>query len=110
MEEQHFGKVQIQVQFLVGAPRPYGQIGKVVSLKRRSSLCSNQSRGTNFCKLFARLKRYMYSTQGVYMSYRDMLAQVRELLGRNLTPNEVAHRLAMSVSEVIFVQKMLTEK
>ena len=25
---------------------PYGQIGKVVSLKRRSSLCSNQSRGT----------------------------------------------------------------
>jgi len=52
----------------------------------------------------------MYSTQGVYMSYRDMLAQVRELLGRNLTPNEIAHRLAMSVTDVLFVQKMLTEK
>ena len=31
---------------LTSTTSPHGQIGKVVSLKRRSSLCSNQSRGT----------------------------------------------------------------
>ena len=43
------------------------------------------------------------------MLYRDIVAQIRELQGRNLTALEIAHRLAMSLSDVIIVQKLLTK-
>ncbi len=44
------------------------------------------------------------------MLYRDVVAQIRELRDRNLTALEIAQRLAMSVNDVLFVQKMLTNK
>jgi hypothetical protein len=44
------------------------------------------------------------------MLYRDAVAQIREFRDRNLTPLEIAQRLAMSLNDVLFVQKMLTEK
>ena len=43
---------------------------------------------------------YVYALQENRMSYQDVVAQIKELLERNLNSNEIANRLCLNLNQV----------
>ena len=43
---------------------------------------------------------YVYALQENRMSYQDVVAQIKELLERNLNSNEIANRLCLKLNQV----------
>ena len=44
---------------------------------------------------------YVYAPQENRMSYYDTVAQIKELLERNLDSNEIADRLCLNINQVL---------
>ena len=58
--------------------------------------------GGTTCKRNERLRRYICICifQENRMSYQDVVAQIKELLERNLDSNEIADRLCLNINQV----------
>lgn len=79
-----------------------GEIGrhkglKIPRFKRHAG--SIPAPGTMSTKTTAKAL-YVYALQENSMSYKEIVSQIRELLGRNLSPLEISKRLHLDVMQV----------
>ena len=98
----------ILIPALIGSnpisPTKLSQSGEVVSrqahnLKTAGAIPASATRFVNF--FLGQGVIYVYALQENVMSQYDIIAQVRELLERNLNSFEIAHRLCLDLNQVL---------